>query len=214
MSIVLPDMFEIMIKMAIKYPDYGILSPLHLSGSGIQFDSRFFRYLLNGSPEFVHDLIKRQSLKQIYPLYFVNAAFWLLSRECLEKVGGFNPIFFHRGEDDDYCNRTLYSGLKIGICPAAVGLHFRENRTEHSTYSNCIALRRKEIIVDLKNPYRKFNSVFISILYRNLIVSLLSLIRFQFKIFLIHLELIVFMLRNYWKIKRSSGRGFSSEGNK
>jgi hypothetical protein len=45
-------------------------------------------------------------VKDVYDVGFVNAAAWLVTRECLEKVGGFSPSFFHYGEDASTNNRS------------------------------------------------------------------------------------------------------------
>ena len=37
-------------------------------------------------------------------------------------------MFFHYGEDENYCQRVRYHGLKIGVVPAATIRHDRENR--------------------------------------------------------------------------------------
>lgn len=29
----------------------------------------------------------------------------MISKTCIEKVGGFSPLFYHYGEDVDYTNR-------------------------------------------------------------------------------------------------------------
>ena len=56
------------------------------------------------------------------------AAHWLISRDCLLKVGGFSPIFPHYGEDNNYAERTIFHGFKIGIVPGAIAIHDREYR--------------------------------------------------------------------------------------
>ena len=73
---------------------------------------------------------------------FVNAAIWLVSASCIKKVGGFNPSFFHYGEDNEYCNRVRSRGLQIAILPSAIGIHDRENRPVYVSKSkeklNCL----------------------------------------------------------------------------
>jgi len=46
----------------------------------------------------------------------------------LEIVGGFDPIFFHYGEDDNYMHRVHFHGMKIGICPKVRIVHDTERR--------------------------------------------------------------------------------------
>ena len=112
-----PDTIEKLIEISQLKPEFGILSPLHMNGNGSALDLNFSYYLSpDGCPNLISDIITK-NINAIYETRFVNAAAWLLSNKCLTKVGGFDPIFPHYGEDDDYLNRTLYHGLKIGIAP-------------------------------------------------------------------------------------------------
>lgn len=112
-----------------KHPEYGILSPIHLNGKGDRLDQNFSNYVTyRNNPDFYSHFVLNKPLQSIYDVPFVNAAGWLLSREILETVGGFDPIFFHYGEDDNYCQRAKYHGFKIGVVPIAFINHDREDR--------------------------------------------------------------------------------------
>jgi GT2 family glycosyltransferase len=120
---------EVLIKAQKENVEYGILSPVHLNGAGSRLDRGFSNYInFAGNKEFFSDYFLNKVKKQIYQVPFVNAAGWLLSRKCVEKIGGFDPLFFHYGEDDNYCQRVYYHGYKIGVVPDAILLHDRENR--------------------------------------------------------------------------------------
>ncbi len=121
---------DILIDFQKANKEYGILSPIHLNGTGTGLDANFSNYLnYAGNKDFFSDYVLNKSIKPIYTVPFVNAAGWLISRECLENVGGFDPVFFHYGEDDNYCQRVDHHGFKIGVVPEAKLLHDRENRT-------------------------------------------------------------------------------------
>lgn len=107
---------------------YGILSPVHLNGKGDAFDDHFFNYLSSSAiePHLFDGIRNNTRNKQLINTSFVNAAAWLVSRDCLLKTGGFDPLFFHYGEDDNYAQRVLYKGLKIGIVPEAFIYHDKE----------------------------------------------------------------------------------------
>lgn len=110
--------------------EYGILSPIHLNGSGNRLDKQFSHYLnYSGNKDFFSDYVLNKKRSNVYQVPFVNAAGWLLSKECIEKVGGFDPMFFHYGEDDNYCQRVIYHGFKIGVVPNSIIFHDRENRS-------------------------------------------------------------------------------------
>jgi len=120
---------EKLISLQASNPDYGILSPIHLNGNGAALDYMFSLYLQpNVNPSFYSDYVLGLTTNEIYKVPFVNAAAWLISRECIEKVGGFDPIFFHYGEDDNYCQRVLFHGLKIGVVRGTFIQHDREDR--------------------------------------------------------------------------------------
>lgn len=119
---------DALIEVHKKNKDYGILSPIHLNGNGTKLDRNFSYYLgYDNNPYFYLDAIKG-TLSNLYEVPFVNAAAWLLPKETLMMVGGFDPLFYHYGEDENYCQRVRYHGLKIGILPHAFVYHDREER--------------------------------------------------------------------------------------
>jgi GT2 family glycosyltransferase len=120
---------ETLIETHKKNTAYGILSPIHLNGQGNRLDRNFSNYInYTANPDFYSDFVLKKPLQEIYEVPFVNAAGWLLSRDILEKVGGFDPIFFHYGEDDNYCQRARFHGFKIGVVPTTFLYHDRAER--------------------------------------------------------------------------------------
>lgn len=96
---------------------FGILSPLHYSADGINLDKNFGQYYQKKN--------LKNSFSDVKETEFVNAAAWLVSKKCFDKVGFFDPIFNHYGEDRNFCNRVLYHKLKIGILENAKICHDR-----------------------------------------------------------------------------------------
>lgn len=141
-----------LIEVAKQNPDYGIISPIHLNGKATALDLNFSNYIIPSKcPDFYSDAYLNNFSKPIYSLSFVNAAAWLITKECLEVVGGFNPSFFHYGEDDNYCHRVLYHGFKIGIVPKSIICHDREIR-EKSAHFDDVNKKRRRIILNYSNP--------------------------------------------------------------
>ncbi len=59
------------------------------------------------------------------------AAHWLVPTRVIRKVGLFNDeLFPHWGQDDDWCQRLDFCGLKIGVIEEARGVHDRATRQE------------------------------------------------------------------------------------
>jgi len=118
---------ELLVDALEKNKEYGVMSPIHLNGSGKMLDKYFGEYLYYyGGRKFVTDKILERTSEFIVDIDFVNAAAWLLSRKCIEKVGLFDPLFFHYGEDDNYLQRVRYYSIKIGILTTAFIYHDRE----------------------------------------------------------------------------------------
>ncbi|RWX02261.1 glycosyltransferase family 2 protein [Flavobacterium cerinum] len=86
---------------------FGIMSPMHFSGDGTTLDKSFETYFKRKA--------SRVASQNITVVSFVNAAAWMISSECIEKVGYFESLFGHYGEDRNYCDRVSYHKLLIGI---------------------------------------------------------------------------------------------------
>ncbi|MGC1633105.1 MAG: glycosyltransferase family 2 protein [Gelidibacter sp.] len=113
--------------------EYGILSPIHITGDKRKLDKSFFNFMRKEkSGQFYSDYVLGNSVAPIYDVPFVNAAGWLLSKRSLETVGGFDPLFFHYGEDENYCQRILYHDLKIGVVPGCYIIHDRADRNKET----------------------------------------------------------------------------------
>ena len=110
-----------LVGLAEKYPDYGVLSPVHLDGKGEHLDGSFAKYVGGASA-----VSSKKS--DIVEAAFVNAAFWFIPVSALKKVGGFSPLFFHYGEDVDYIHRMRFYGYRVGYTPLTSGCHDRQNR--------------------------------------------------------------------------------------
>ena len=126
-----------LITLLDTHKDYGLLSPVHLNGKADKFDDHFYFYLLRSSvqPVFGHALIPGFPAPPIIDTGFVNAASWMLTRQCVISTGGFDPIFFHYGEDDNYAQRVLHKGFKIGIATSALICHDNPRPDANATIS-------------------------------------------------------------------------------
>ena len=128
---IFPDTLEKLISTQKKHPEYGILSPMQCQANMHYMDDKFvWNVCYNISRnQLINDLFFNER-RSIYEVPNVMAAHWLISRECIMKVGGFSPTFPHYGEDDNYCDRAHYFNYKIGIAPEALGVLDRADRVE------------------------------------------------------------------------------------
>lgn len=151
------DTIEKLLNQLEKNSNYGIVSPIHLNGKGDALDYNFSNYISpqnckNLYSDFVLNLVE----DKIYESDFVCAAAWMLSKNCLEVVGGFSPTFFHYAEDDNYVHRLKYKGLKIGVLPTARIFHDREQR-EENVFFKSEASEERRFLLEYSNPNKNLS---------------------------------------------------------
>jgi len=160
---VAPETVKQLVNLMELHPDFGIVSPLHLDYEGKQIASRFLPYMAKNA-QLISEVFFGTE-KDLYEMPFVPAAIWLLSRRMLEGVGGFDPLFFVGGEDNDLCNRARFHGFKVGVSPRALGCH-SEGPENHKTTT--IGARSYfyygQILRFIKAPENDFISNSISVL--------------------------------------------------
>ncbi len=132
---VMHDTFEKLIQESKEHPDYGILSPMQLQANLKHFDSNFGGNIAKWeNREKLAERLYFEGNKGLYDVPGVMAAHWLLTLRCVSKVGGFSPSFPHYGEDDNYAERTLRRGFRIGVVLGAKAVHDREGRSPTSKH--------------------------------------------------------------------------------
>lgn len=150
------DTIEKLMNVAEKNPDFGIISPIHLNGNGNALDFNFSKQIAPGScPMLYSDFVLRKVENKVYETEFVCAAAWFISKECLRKVGGFNPTFYHYAEDDNYVHRLHYKGLKIGVHPQTKIFHDRENRSVERNEKYFLRAFQNKLLLEHSNPLNK-----------------------------------------------------------
>lgn len=134
-----PNTIANLVEIHKKQPEYGILSPMHLNAEKTAIEKGligFLTYHEHINLELISDFYIGLK-KEVYDVREVNAAAWLLPLHTLNTVGGFDPIFFHYGEDDNYMSRVLFHGLKMGIVPSVTICHDTERHLERTKKQIC-----------------------------------------------------------------------------
>ena len=106
-----------LVEALFENSNLGIVSPLHYSADEKTFDENFYTYF--------NRFEKEEDSESIRIVPFINAAAWLVSKECFTKTGYFDPIFSHYGEDRNFCERVKYHGFKIGVVKNSAICHDR-----------------------------------------------------------------------------------------
>jgi len=150
---VLPGTVEQLIAASSRGSDFGILSPLHVNGPGDALDRYFAECIAPVKcPDLFSDMVLGIAKNRPYPVDFVNAAAWLITRRCLTTVGGFSPSFFHYGEDDNYVARLRHHGLRIGVLPTTRIHHDRSKRGANPYFDDRVLLLTRRTLLTYSDP--------------------------------------------------------------
>ncbi len=145
-----PDTLGTLISAMESDRSIGILSPMQMAACENRPDPRFEKRCPKAA---LKDYGSRWRSGKVYGVKFVMAAHWMISRECIENVGGFSPAFRHYGEDDNFIHRAIYKGYRICIHSGAGAIHDREMRPiskEAAMRLKCVAS-----VVKLSNPLNR-----------------------------------------------------------
>lgn len=197
-----------LMEMQGNFPEYGILSPVHLNGSGMAMDIAFKNYCLQSEDlSVVAEIEGGNPKRELVELPFVNAAAWMISRQALEIVGGFNPLFFMYGEDDDYCHRMQYHGFKIGVVTRVFIRHDREHRrveTPEPFSEGYFENRMRRHLIRFANPLNShWKKDFVTFQKKHFKKALKGLAAFKFKMFAFQLKEVLLCRTAYRKAGQS-----------
>jgi len=164
---------------------FGILSPVHLNKTGDAIDTLFVNHLSNyGGKDFFSDLYLGRPIQPIYPVDFLNAAAWLITREFLVSVGGFDPLFFMYAEDDDLCDRARIHKYKVGLVPSARAYHYREKSGESARSRTIISFSQwnriySQMVLRLKRTTHPLAIEFARITIQSLLTVMIAVVKLK-----------------------------------
>jgi GT2 family glycosyltransferase len=121
--------------------NYGIYSPVQLEDEHQQWHSMLEFYF---SGEELKQLKSNPGNNRISTIKMAPAAIWFIPVSCLEVIGGFDPIFFHYGEDDNLVDRLHYHGFKMGLVHHSLAYH--DDSKLNKTYRKYYQRQRTFII--------------------------------------------------------------------
>jgi len=173
-------------KMLAFSDGQSLLCPLHLNGDGSNIDEMVRISLKIKDTHFLYDLLVRHSQADSYETGEICAACWLMPKQLLEKIGGFNPLFFHYSEDNNYYQRMVFHQVKTLLIPAARMYHDRALQGNIQAYNR--KLLQRNLLLEACNINHSFGKCcfnWIKLLHRS------------------HYPLITFMKEMLWIIKHA-----------
>ena len=151
-----PGALEILVASAEAHPEYGVLSPLQMTDGYKALDRQFAKWY-SGSGAGAYSQTASASLRPLpptpsagpsllhgrgwpwvlehvpapEPVPFIMAAHWLVPVRVAERIGLFEEELFPLyGQDEEWCRRLHFLGLKVGVVPEARAVHDRQQREE------------------------------------------------------------------------------------
>lgn len=201
------DTVSELVRISNENSQYSILSPINVTAEKENILDGFLNYLFNyrNVDKTLFDDLYFNRLEDVYKINNTIAASWFIKRSLIESIGGFDPLFFHFGEDDNYVQRIDYHGYKIGICPKLKIVHDVVYRVQGDTelrsldisYERNLMLNWLDINKDLS---------LISIIINLLKQILLRLIFFKKKMFVRRIKDLILFLKMYNRIVYSRNR--------
>lgn len=156
-AIVPEDSVEKILDVMERHSNIGVASPLHISKEGQLDRKTFVGFTREYAYEFLSDAATNRPIKDYYEVRGVNAAAWFFRRRTLERVGGFDPMYFMYWEDIDMINRLAYHQECFALVPNSRFIHLRQSVTApkqnwKTRYKKARALARAEMLTRLKEP--------------------------------------------------------------
>lgn len=206
-----PDTFEKLIAIHREHEDFGIISPMHLTAEKDSIEKSLLEFLMdrgNADLALLNDLYFGR-LKDWYEAKYINAAAWLLPRKTLDTIGGFDPIFYHYGEDDNYLQRVRYHDLKVVICPKSRVVHDTVRRLPKNI-GNALTLN-KDFLVELADINKKGATN--KVLWFHIRKLLAKAVTLNFQSFVLYNERVSYILKNRKRIETSRRNNFEKKPN-
>ena len=151
-----PGALDLLVVSARAHPEYGVLSPLQMTDGYKELDRQFAKWYsgsgtgaysqtsfaslrplpptLSAGPSLLHGrgwpwVLEHAPAPE--PVPFIMAAHWLVPVRVVKKIGPFEEELFPLyGQDDEWCRRLHFFGLKVGVVPEARAVHDRQWREE------------------------------------------------------------------------------------
>ncbi len=122
------------------HASFGVASPVHCSPDLDHIDRKTYRgYLQSYAADFLCDAALNK-MAPYYRIRGINAAAWLVRTSIFGKTGGFDPIFFMYGEDDDLMSRFVHHDVPFAIVTGSRVVHLRAPPAPSTTHSVWVEL--------------------------------------------------------------------------
>jgi len=193
------DCIEKLIQHLEHNNSYSLISPFHYNYDKKGTEFYFEQFVLKHYTK----AYNADSAKNIDILEteFVHAAAWMLPLKTINIVGGFDPLFKHTGEDNDFIQRLQYKKLKAGIVTDAFVYHKGTNAGLVDSDNNYTQFLNTALL-KLKNPKANIGGAFL-LFYRTALRHFLQSIFYKCPAKKNRRKIFAFVFKNTFNIMSS-----------
>jgi GT2 family glycosyltransferase len=167
-----PDTVARYCQILAERPDVGALNSIQVGADGESIDTNFS----NGVLKALGYSGRKLRDHQFPPLFEARVLFGaalMLPATTIERVGGFDPLFFAYGEELDLCRRIRLHGLTLAITAESPIIHLRTPRTHPSANRKAFLVLKGHLLYLAKDPAVPFARALRTV-FRHLIAALLG----------------------------------------
>jgi GT2 family glycosyltransferase len=132
-------------------PDVGALNSIQVGPDGQTIDPKFSGGVLKPLG-FGGAKLADNAFPRLFETGLLYGAALMLPVRTLERVGGFDPLFFAYGEEMDLCRRIRLHGLTLAITGEAPIVHLRTPRTHPTASRLAFLILKGHLLYHAKDP--------------------------------------------------------------
>ncbi len=148
-----PDCLREMGRVATENSGVGVIGPAFIC-----WESNEPNYYMKGNHSAAITAMRQGSVAPI-DVSWVEGSFLMVSRKCIDDVGGLDPFLFFYWEETDFCRRALRNNWRVVLTPRALARHYaggwsagHKGNTSTANYLKS----RNQYIYTLADPNRSF----------------------------------------------------------
>lgn len=173
-----PDNLQVMIDFMKAHPNVGVGTSKLVKGDGTldwacrrsEPDPKVSFYRLSGlqylfPKKFGAYNVMVKGIDEETEVDACSGAYMMMTRECYNRVGGFDEDYFMYGEDLDLCYRIRKAGYKIWYYPQTSCVHYKGQSSKKSSQRSLYAFHEAMWIYYKKHYYPKYNPLMSAFIY-------------------------------------------------
>jgi GT2 family glycosyltransferase len=182
-----------------------VVSPLHLNYEGSEIESGCLQFIKEGIELSWYNNMIKPNNRNLFKIDFINAAAWFIPISIVRTIGGFDPLFFQYGEDNDWVSRLSHKGYGLTIDIHSTICH-KSNFKTWNQVAHYPARVVTSYLVELKNPKASLKSNLFLLLKREIDRASTFLLLGKLNSFLFTIRQLLMLLPKIYVVHKSRRR--------